>query len=81
MEEIIMSIMSRVELNETAKKLQEKHAFKDGDRVLSANAEIFHANIGREFATFADFLKIPRTDDERWRSPGTAKPPKSRCRR
>ena len=64
MEENIMSIMSRVELNETAKKLQEKHAFKDGDRVLSANAEIFHANIGREFATFADFLKIPRTDDE-----------------
>lgn len=59
-----MSIMTRVELNETAKKLQEKHAFKDGDRVLSTNSEIFHANIGREFATFADFLKIPRTDDE-----------------
>lgn len=64
MEEIIMSIMTRVELNETAKKLQEKHTFKDGDRVLSGNSEIFHANIGREFATFADFLKIPRTDDE-----------------
>lgn len=59
-----MSIMTRIELNETAKKLQEKHAFKDGDRVLSTNSEIFHANIGREFATFADFLKTPRTDDE-----------------
>lgn len=59
-----MSIMTRIELNETAKKLQEKHVFKDGERTLSANSEIFHANIGREFATFADFLKIPRTDDE-----------------
>ena len=59
-----MSVMTRIELNETAKKLQEKHAFKDGDRVLSTNSEIFHANIGREFATFADFLKVPRTDDE-----------------
>lgn len=59
-----MSIMTRVELNETAKKLQEKHVFKDGDRTLSANAEIFHANIGREFATFADFMKVARTDDE-----------------
>ena len=59
-----MSIMTRVELNETAEKLQEKHVFKDGERILSTNSEIFHANIGREFATFADFLKVPRTDDE-----------------
>lgn len=59
-----MSIMTRIELNETAKKLQEKHVFKDGDRTLSGNSEIFHANIGREFATFADFMKVARTDDE-----------------
>lgn len=57
-------MLTRIELNETAKKLQEKHAFKDGDRVLSTNSEIFHANIGREFAVFTDFMKVPRTDDE-----------------
>ena len=50
--------------DETAKKLQEKYTFKDGERALSANPEIFHANIGREFAIFADFLKTTRTEDE-----------------
>lgn len=57
-------MMTRVELNESAKKLQDKHAFKDGERVLSGNSEIFHANIGREYAIFADFMKVARTDDE-----------------
>lgn len=62
MEEITM--LTRIELNETAKKLQEKHVFKDGERTLSTNPEIFHANIGREFATFTEFLKVTRTEDE-----------------
>ena len=57
-------MFTRNELNESAKKLQEKYGFKDGDRVLSTNSEIFHANIGREFAIFADFIKVSRTDDE-----------------
>lgn len=57
-------MLTRIELNESAKKLQEKYAFMDGERALSANAEIFHANIGREYAIFADFMKVTRTDDE-----------------
>lgn len=57
-------MMTRVELNESAKKLQEKYAFKDGERVLSTNPEIFHANIGREFAIFGEFMKTSHTDDE-----------------
>lgn len=57
-------MLDRKALNETAKKLQEKHVFKDGERTLSGNSEIFHANIGREFALFSDFLKVTRTEDE-----------------
>lgn len=57
-------MMTRVELNQTAENLAKKYAFKDGERVLSANSEIFHANIGREFALFSDFLKVTRTEDE-----------------
>lgn len=57
-------MLNRNDLNETAKKLQEKHVFKDGDRALSGNSEIFHANISREYAIFADFMKTTRTDDE-----------------
>lgn len=57
-------MLTRIELNESAKKLQEKYAFKDGERTLSANTEIFHANIGREFAIFAEFVKVVRTEDE-----------------
>lgn len=57
-------MLTRIELNESAKKLQEKYAFKDGERTLSANTEIFHANIGREYAIFAEFVKVVRTEDE-----------------
>lgn len=57
-------MLNRNDLNETAKKLQEKHVFKDGERALSGNSEIFHANISREYAIFADFMKTTRTDDE-----------------
>lgn len=57
-------MLTRTELNESAKKLQEKYAFKDGERTLSANTEIFHANIGREYAIFAEFVKVVRTEDE-----------------
>ena len=57
-------MLTRIELNETAKKLQEKHVFKDGERTLSSNSEIFHANIGREYAIFSEFLKVTRTEDE-----------------
>lgn len=57
-------MLDRKTLNESAKNLATRHAFKDGDRVLSANAEIFHANIGREFALFNEFLKVTRTEEE-----------------
>ena len=57
-------MLDRKTLNETAKNLATRHAFKDGDRVLSANAEVFHANIGREFALFNEFLKVTRTEEE-----------------
>ena len=57
-------MLDRKTLNETAKNLADKHVFKDGDRVLSANAEVFHANIGREYALFTEYLKITRSEEE-----------------
>mgnify|MGYP003289265272 CR=1 FL=1 len=57
-------MLDRKTLNEEAKKLQEKHAFKDGERVLSANSEIFHANICEKYAIFNGFVDEGHSDEE-----------------
>lgn len=58
-------MMYRENLNEQAEKLMEVHAFKDDSGVeLENNAEIFKANLHHEFATFTDFIRVPRTEEE-----------------
>lgn len=50
-------MLTRTELDAKAKELQEKYAYKDGERVLSGNSEIFHADIARTYAIFLEAIK------------------------
>lgn len=55
----------RVELNEQAVKLMKSHAFTDGNgKALTLNADIFRADVAREFTIFAEFVRVPRSEKE-----------------
>lgn len=58
-------MLKRTALNEKAESLMKSHAFKSNEgETLTANADIFHAEVARTFATFTEFLKGNPGDKE-----------------